>query len=174
MHYIGMYGVRVSGELYYRPLLVAASALLAIGAATLVLWITVTATGWAPMTGASALIALAVCGSHYTAMSAVWVELAPIGDIPVPGMRPLMMIVPLTLISAATILGMALSALQAMTDEEFTDGAGTPRRGAHAGHPWSLRQASIMAMRRAPGDRPSPRPLPPRPEPAAAEAVSGS
>jgi NO-binding membrane sensor protein with MHYT domain len=171
MHYIGMYGVHVSGELHYRPVLVAASVVLAAGAATLALWFTVTVKGWAPIIGAAALIALAVCGTHYTAMSAVWVELAPVGEIQVSGIRPLMLIVPLTLISAATILGMALSALQAMTDEEFTDGVGTPRRGAHAGHPWSLRQASMMAMRRAPGDRPSPRPIPHRP---AAEATSRS
>ena len=67
------------------------------------------------------------------------------------GIRPLMLIVPLTLISAATILAMALSALQAMTEEEFTDGAGTPRRGAHAGHPWSLRGG--VADGDAPGAR---------------------
>jgi NO-binding membrane sensor protein with MHYT domain len=174
MHQIGMRGVHVSGDLYYRSAPVAASAVLAIGAATLVLWFAVSATGWAPMAGAAALIALAICGTHYTAMSAVWAELSPAGDVPVSGIRPLMLIVPLTLISAATILGMALSALQAMTDEEFTNGAGTPRRGAHAGHPWSLKQASLMAMRRAPGNRPSPRPLPPRPAPAAAEATGGS
>ena len=36
------------------------------------------------------------------------------------------MIVPITLVSAATILGVALSALQAMTEEEFTEGDGVP------------------------------------------------
>lgn len=174
MHYIGMRGVQISGELYYRPVLIAVSAVLAIGAATVALWFTVSVRGWAPVTGASALIALTICGAHYTAMSAVWVQLAPAGGIPVGGIRPLMLIVPLTLICAATILAMALSALQAMTEEEFTDGAGTPRRGAHAGHPWSLRQASLMAMRRAPGDRPSPRPMPHRPAAATAEAAGGS
>ena len=71
----------------------------------------------------------------------------------------------------ATIIGMALSALQAMTEEEFTDGAGTPRRGVHAEHPWSLKQASIIAMRRT-RPSPSPRPVPHRPAPA--EATTGS
>jgi NO-binding membrane sensor protein with MHYT domain len=178
MHVIGMRGVHISGELFHRPALVALSALLAVGAATMALWFTVSARGWASITGAAALIALAVCGTHYTAMSAVWAELAPVGDVPVSGIRPLMLIVPLTLVSAVIILAMALSALQAMTEEEFTAGAGTPRRGAHAGHPWSLREASLLAMRRAPGDRPSPRPtprpIPPRPAPATAEAAGGS
>ena len=56
MHYIGMRGVHVSGELHYRPVLVAASAVLAVGAATLALWFAVSVQGWAPITGAAALI----------------------------------------------------------------------------------------------------------------------
>jgi hypothetical protein len=114
-------------------------------------------------------MAIAVCGMHYTGMAAMRVELAPVGTRGIEGMRPLLMIVPITLITAAAIIGMALSALQAMTEEEFTDGAGTPRRGVHAEHPWSLKQASLMAMRRT---RPTPRPVPHRP--AAAEATTGS
>jgi hypothetical protein len=100
---------------------------------------------------------------HYTGMAAMQVELTPVGTEGVTGIRPLMMIVPITVITAVTIIGVALSALQAMTEEEFTDGAGVPRRGVHAEHPWSLKQASLMAMRRAPGNRPSPRPVPARP-----------
>jgi hypothetical protein len=115
-----------------------------------------------PVTGAAVLMAVAVCGMHYTGMAAMQVE-AGLGPGNVEGMRPLLMIVPITLITAATIIGVAMSALQAMTEEEFTDGAGVPRRGVHAEHPWSLKQASLMAMRRAPGNRPSPRPIPPRP-----------
>jgi len=161
-HYTGLAGVLVAGQMHYRPALVAVSAVIAVGACTLALWYTVTVQSWGSVTGSAALIALALCGMHYTGMSAVQVELAPVGTEPVTGIRPLLMIVPITLISAVTILAMALSALQAMTEEEFTDGAGTPRRGVHAEHPWSLRQASLMAMRRAPGNRPSPRPGPAR------------
>jgi len=58
----------------------------------------------------------------------------------------------------ATILGVALSALQAMTEEEFTDGVAGRRGAMHAGTARSLTQASMPAARRAPGRRPSPRP----------------
>ncbi len=160
MHYTGMQAMHVSGDIHYRISLVAASAVIAIVAATAALWFTVSVRGWAPITGAAVLMAVAVCGMHYTGMAAMWVELAPVGQVGVTGMRPLLMIVPITLITAATIIGVAMSALQAMTEEEFTDGAGTPRRGVHAEHPWSLKQASLMAMRRT---RPSPRPVPARP-----------
>ena len=72
------------------------------------------------------------------------------------------MLIPITLITGAAIVGVALSALQAMTEEEFSDGAGIPKRGAHAEHPWSLKEMSLAAMGRTPGPRPSPRPAPQR------------
>jgi NO-binding membrane sensor protein with MHYT domain len=161
MHYTGMAGLNLAGTMHYDPTLVGASALIAVVGATLALWFSVSADGWARISGAAAIMAVAVCGMHYTAMAAMSVRLTPVPPGGVSGIRPLMMIVPITLISAATILGVALSALQAMTDEEFTDGAGTPRRGAHAENhsPWSLRQASLNAG----GVRPSPRPVPLRP-----------
>jgi NO-binding membrane sensor protein with MHYT domain len=163
MHYTGMQAMHVSGDINYRISLVAASAVIAIVAATAALWFTVSVRGWAPITGAAVLMAVAVCGMHYTGMAAMEVDVVPAGPGDVAGLRPLLMIVPITLITAATIIGVAMSALQAMTEEEFTDGAGVPRRGVHAEHPWSLKQASLMAMRRAPGNRPSPRPVPARP-----------
>jgi NO-binding membrane sensor protein with MHYT domain len=168
MHYTGMAGMHVSGELHYRPALVVASGIIAVVAATVALWFTQSVKGWAPITGAAAVMAIAVCGMHYTGMAAMSVELNPIIGAPVQGIRPLLMIVPITLVTAATIVAMALSALQAMTDEEFTNGVGTPRRGAHAENqnPWSLKQASALSMRRT---RPSPRPVPRR-----TEATTGS
>jgi NO-binding membrane sensor protein with MHYT domain len=160
MHYSGMRGMHLAGDLHYRPALVVASGIIAVVAATVALWFCQSVKGWAPITGAAAVMAIAVCGMHYTGMAAMQVRLAPVGQVGVSGIRPLLMIVPITLITAAVIIAMALSALQAMTEEEFTDGAGTPRRGVHAEHPWSLKQASLMAMRRT---RPSPRPVPHRP-----------
>ena len=169
MHYSGMSAMHLAGDVHYQPALVVASGIIAAVAATAALWFTQSVKGWAPITGAAVLMAIAVCGMHYTGIAAMRVELAPVGTRGIEGMRPLLMIVPITLITAAAIIGMALSALQAMTEEEFTDGAGTPRRGVHAEHPWSLKQASLMAMRRT---RPTPRPVPHRP--AAAEATTGS
>ena len=172
MHYTGMAGMHVSGTIRYDPVLVVVSAVIAVVAATAALWFAVSVTGWSPMVGAAAIMGLAVCGMHYTGMAATGVELSTTVSTHVTGIRPLFMIVPITLISAATILGVALSALQAMTEEEFTLGDGVPRRGMHAENPWSLKQASMSSMssmRRAPGSRPSPggrpspRPVPPRP-----------
>ena len=163
MHYTGMNAMHVAGEIRYNLALVAASAVIAVVAATVALWFTVSVRGWLPISGAAAIMAIAVCGMHYTGMAAMTVHLDPDSTGAVDGFRPLTMILPITLVTAATIIGVALSGLQAMTEEEFTDGAGTPRRGMHAGagNPWSLKQASLAAAAR----RPSPRPVPVRTTP---------
>lgn len=179
MHYIGMAGVHVAGTILYRPAYAAASGVLAIGAAALALWFTVSVRGWGRMAGASAVLGVALCGMHYAGMAAVAVRLnlgAPDG---VTGLRPLVMIVPVTLVTAAGIVCVALSALQAMTEEEFTDGAGIPRGGVHADaeHSWSLKYASLSALRRGdprPSPRPSPRPAPQRPADDVVHAASRS
>jgi NO-binding membrane sensor protein with MHYT domain len=171
MHYTGMAALHVSGTIHLDRTLVVASGIIAFAACTAALWFAVSVRGLAPMTGAAALMGLAIFGMHYTGMASVSVELSSTVSTTVEGIKPLLMIVPITLCSAAMILGVALSALQAMTDEEFTEGDGVPRRGMHAENPWSLKQASMSAMRRnpgsrpSPGARPSPRPVPPRPKP---------
>jgi NO-binding membrane sensor protein with MHYT domain len=160
MHYLGMEGMHVAGEMHYDPMMVTASAIIAVVASSVAHWFAVSVRGAFRISGAAAIMAVAVCGMHYTGMAAMSVHLDAARTGGVHGIRPLTMIVPITLITAATIVGVALSALQAMTEEEFTDGAGTPRRGAHAENhnPWSLKQATAAASSR----RPSPRPVPVR------------
>jgi len=180
MHYTGMTGLHVSGTVHYDRTLVVVSAVIAVVACTAALWFAVSVKGWGPMTGAAGLMGVAVFGMHYTGMASVSVELSPDVSATVSGIKPLLMIVPITLVSAALLLGVALSALQAMTDEEFTEGDGVPRRGMHAENPWSLRQASMSAptlrrttgSRPSSGPRPSPRPVPPRPKPLVEEPLA--
>ncbi|MEU4239913.1 MHYT domain-containing protein [Actinoplanes sp. NPDC026619] len=157
MHYSGMEGMHVNGAIHYNLALVAASAIIAVVASTVALWFAISVSGWARVSFAAGIMAVAVCGMHYTGMAAMSVTLNN-GVEPVHGIRPLTMLVPITVITTATIVGVALSALQAMTEEEFTDGAGTPKRGVHAenSHSWSLKQASVAPATR----RPSPRPVP--------------
>lgn len=168
MHYTGMSGVHVDGHIHYRMPLVVASGVVAVAAATVALWFTVSVRGVLPMLGAAAVMGFAVCGMHYLGMAAMTVELNPVPTGQFNGIRPLMMIVPIVLISAATILGVALSALQAMTEEEFTHGNGhAGRRGVHAephGNPpllYTRLPSSYLYPKKAP------RPVPNRPSPTA-------
>ena len=165
MHFTGTAAMHVAGTIAYRPALVAASAIIAVTAATAALWFTTTVRGWGRIVAASAVMGVAVCGMHYTAMAAIEVRLGGIESAAVTGLRPLVLIVPIIVATAVTLVAVALFALQAMTEEEFTDGAGIPRRGVHAEteHAWSLRHASLAAVRRTAGPRPSPRPSPSRP-----------
>lgn len=166
MHYIGMAAMHVQGTIHYKPAMVAASVVIAMVAATTALWAATTVDGLRRMAGAAAVLAAAVCGMHYVGMAAMEVQLTTAVRPYVTGIAPMLMIVPITVISAATILGVALSALQAMTEEEFTDGAGAARRGMHAEQAWTLKQASMAATRHTPGQRPTPGTRPsPRPVP---------
>jgi NO-binding membrane sensor protein with MHYT domain len=146
MHYSGMSGVHVAGRISYDPGLVGASGVIAIVAATVALWFTVTIRGWWPIVAAAAIMGVAVCGMHYTGMAAMRVRLHETVDAPVDGISPFLLIVPITLLAAAALIGMAFSALQAMTEEEFTDGYGPVGRrgGAHAETPWQLRNPPLM------------------------------
>jgi len=174
MHYTGMAAMHVTGEIDYDPALVAASGVIAMVASTVALWFTVSVRGWAMIGGAAAIMGVAVCGMHYTGMAALQVRLHPVLDIGlvVRGIRPLLLIVPITLVTSAVLIGVAFSALQAMTEEEFTAGVTPPRRGVHAEPPWSLRHASLASLRR-PTPRPSPRPIN-RPAIPAVSAVSAA
>jgi NO-binding membrane sensor protein with MHYT domain len=165
MHFTGTAAMHVAGTITYRPMLVAASAIIAVTAATAALWFTTTVRGWGRIVAAAAIMGAAVCGMHYTAMAAIEVRLGGIEEEAVTGLRPLVFIVPTIVVTAVTLVGVAMFALQAMTEEEFTDGAGIPRRGVHAEteHAWSLKHASLAAVRRSAGPRPSPRPSPSRP-----------
>jgi NO-binding membrane sensor protein with MHYT domain len=123
MHYTGMAAVRVAGRIEYDGALVAASALIAVAGATAALWLTVAVRGWQAVIAAAFLMGLGVCGMHYTGMAAMRVRLWTPGDIRVEGLSPSLLIVPITVLAAVTLIGVAFSALQAMTEEEFADEA---------------------------------------------------
>lgn len=132
MHYVGMAALRIAGELTYDPALVTASVLIAVVAATTALWFAL----WVRRGGHTAIAALimaaAIWAMHYTGMAAVRVELHPSGD-DVPGVGSLLLIIPITLLTAGTLLATALSALQAMTEEELRAPMSAPPRPASSG-----------------------------------------
>jgi NO-binding membrane sensor protein with MHYT domain len=76
MHYTGMSAVIVAGTVHYDPTLVAASILIAIVAATVALWLTLNLTSSWQRVAAAVVMAIAVCGMHYTAMSATSIAIS--------------------------------------------------------------------------------------------------
>ncbi|GAA4823523.1 MHYT domain-containing protein [Streptomyces ziwulingensis] len=74
MHYLGMAAMRLDGDVRYDAVTVVVSVVIAVAAATAALWAAVTVRGFLASLGASLVMGVAVCGMHYTAMSAVSVH----------------------------------------------------------------------------------------------------
>ncbi|CAM5442469.1 Membrane protein OS=Streptomyces fumanus OX=67302 GN=GCM10018772_19190 PE=4 SV=1 [Streptomyces fumanus] len=74
MHYLGMAALRLDGDIRYDTVTVALSVVIAVAAATAALWAAVTVRGFLASLGASLVMGVAVSGMHYTAMSAVSVQ----------------------------------------------------------------------------------------------------
>jgi len=143
MHYTGMAAMRVGGRISYDPGLVAASGIIAVVAATVALAFTTTVKGWRPILASAVIMAVAVWGMHYTGMAAMRVRLHETATEPVDGISPFLLIVPITVLTAATVICTAFSGLQAMTEEEFDSANAGRRGGAHAGTPARLRAQEI-------------------------------
>ncbi len=72
MHYIGMEAMVMPGSsMTYDKPLVAASIVIAVVAATVALWLAVNLKGAMVMLGSAVVMAIAVCGMHYTGMAAM-------------------------------------------------------------------------------------------------------
>ncbi|WP_327666813.1 hypothetical protein OHN37_11775 [Streptomyces sp. NBC_00485] len=75
MHYLGMAGMRLNGQLEYNTVTVAVSVVIAMVAATAALWAAGQVRGFLWSVGASLVMGLAVSGMHYTGMAALSVHL---------------------------------------------------------------------------------------------------
>jgi len=80
MHYLGMGAMQMSGQVDYDLLIVAASVLIAVVAATVALWFTLRVRGHLATTAAALVMGVAVSGMHYTGMAGMTVQ-----EDPVPG-----------------------------------------------------------------------------------------
>jgi NO-binding membrane sensor protein with MHYT domain len=132
MHYTGMAALRIAGEISYEPDLVVASVVIAVVAATVALWFAVSVRRGGQLPAAAAIMAAAISGMHYTGMAAVRVELRDsVADV--GGVSSLLLIIPITVLTAGALLAASFTALQAMTEEELA-GAPLVRRASGARH----------------------------------------
>lgn len=145
MHYTAMAALQVAGRIEYAGALVGASVIIAIAGATLALWLVVAVRGWRAVIAGAFALGLAVCGMHYTGMAAMRVRLWTPGEARVEGISPSLLIVPITVLAAVTLIGVAFSALQAMTEEEFADGRWPASRAA--GRPAPIDPAARWSAR---------------------------
>ncbi len=108
MHYTGMAAIRVNGQITYDTARVGLSVLIAVVAAIVALWFAVVIRGASATVSAALIMAVAVCSMHYTAMSAVRIELhEPNG--PVLGASPTALLVPIFVLASVVISTLAYS-----------------------------------------------------------------
>src|SRR2546430_7565517 len=141
MHYTGMAAMRIEGAVRYDLHIVGASVLIAVVAAIVALWLSVTVRGRGPIIISAAIMALAVCGMHYTGMAALRVDVYTDGS-PVAGIDPITLVLPIVVTATAAVVALVFAALQTMTEEDFAQPASGPYRGVavppRTPHPGSL------------------------------------
>ncbi|MEU8380051.1 MHYT domain-containing protein [Streptosporangium sp. NPDC048865] len=123
MHYIGMFAMNMSAQVSYDPLLVGISVLIAIAASTVALWFTLRVSGALATGGAALIMALAVCGMHYTGMFAL--EVRPMISLaPIQGARGVDFMLPTLALVSLLTLGLLLAVILAPSQRELeTDAA---------------------------------------------------
>ncbi|MGW8635586.1 MHYT domain-containing protein [Streptomyces sp. NPDC055793] len=85
MHYLGMAGMHLDGQLTYNTFTVSVSVVIAMGAATASLWAAGQVRGFLWSVGAALIMGLAVTGMHYTGMAALDVHVGGTSEPSVGG-----------------------------------------------------------------------------------------
>lgn len=122
MHYLGMFAMNMSAQVSYDPLLVGLSVLIAIAASTVALWFTLRVSGALATGGAALIMALAVCGMHYTGMFAL--EVRPLISLtPVQGARGVDFMLPTLALVSLLTLGLLLAVILSPSQRELENDA---------------------------------------------------
>lgn len=138
MHYTGMAAVNIHGVIEYDLLWVVGSVAVAIVAATTALYFTTWVDGRPWLITASGVMALAVCGMHYTGMGAI----ATVPDsgrlAPVEGVEPLLLLLPILALATASLIALIVGVL---TDgDDFAEEPPPAAFGAQAYPDFRLRR----------------------------------
>ncbi len=126
MHYTGMGAMRMAGQIMYDRTLVIASLVIAVVAATVALFFTITLRSGPAIAAAAAIMGVAVCGMHYTGMFAMSVyRQAP--TEPIKGLTPVSFIAPIVVFVLLVSISLFYALLnRPLDDMEPADPRGGP------------------------------------------------
>ena len=131
MHYTGMAAVNISGTITYDTTWMALSVVIAIVAATAALSFATWVRGRVALLLSSLIMAVAVCGMHYTGMMAVSVTVDTNSHTPVPGADPLLLLIPILILATVVLIGLIFGLIGGQDEFElpsrFTDLPDTAR-----------------------------------------------
>ncbi|NUS44157.1 MAG: hypothetical protein HOQ24_10770 [Mycobacteriaceae bacterium] len=131
MHYTGMAAMRTDARLTYNPVAVAMSVLVAVVASTVALWFTLRVKRLATTVGAALIMAVAVCGMHFTGMAAIHADTVPHATAP-SGAGASDLLAPLIALVSLTTTVVLLHVVT--TDDSEYQPASRPRPESHARH----------------------------------------
>jgi NO-binding membrane sensor protein with MHYT domain len=117
MHYTGMYAMQINGEVHYDQRLVGASIAIAVVAASVALFLTVTVKGAAAIIGSALVMGVAVNGMHFTGMAAMSVHLREVPTV-FDGARAATLLVPILLAVICVVVALIYAVLAAPTEED--------------------------------------------------------
>jgi NO-binding membrane sensor protein with MHYT domain len=117
MHYTGMFAMRLDGEINYAGPRVGASIAIAVVAATVALWLTITVRGTAAIVVSALIMGVAVNGMHFTGMSAMSVRVEPPSGS-LSGANASTLLIPIGVAVLFGVLGLAYALMAAPTEED--------------------------------------------------------
>jgi NO-binding membrane sensor protein with MHYT domain len=117
MHYTGMAAMRLDGTIHYETTRVALSIAIAVVAATVALWLTVTVNKPLIIFVSALIMGVAVNAMHFTGMTAMSVEAAPAVG-PVTGASVSQLLVPIGVAVIFGVFGLVFALMAAPTEED--------------------------------------------------------
>jgi NO-binding membrane sensor protein with MHYT domain len=117
-HLVGMAAVNINGSFTFNPRIMAVSVAISLVFSTTALWFTLAARRGVHFLAAALVMALAVTGTHYSAMVALGVDMSPMPH-DVPGVEPTLFVLPILLLSIATLICLLFCGLNILGDEQF-------------------------------------------------------
>lgn len=144
MHYMGMGAMRMAADIDYDVLLVAASLLIAVVAATVALWFTLRVRGHLATVAAALVMGVAISGMHYTGMAAMGVHAnadpaGPVGASAFDFLLPLVVGISLLAVIMLVIIGLSPTEAELNLEQDFNRslqpvGAGADSDSAQSPH----------------------------------------
>ena len=148
MHYTGMAAMQLDGTVDYAIGRVALSIAIAVVAASVALWLTVTVQRPAAIVASAFIMGVAVNGMHFTGMSAMSAQVHPIPR-PLEGATASTLLIPIGLAVVFAVLGLVYALMAAPTEQDREGAAYLAARLA-GGDPLGLRQQSEPPARTGP------------------------
>jgi len=117
MHYTGMAAMNIAGTETWDRRLIIASVVIAVVAATVALWFTVSVRRTGSVVGAAAIMGLAVCTMHYTGMAALKVHLGAVTGT-VSGTEAISFLVPIFIFVLVVVVVLGYAMLNSVSEED--------------------------------------------------------